>query len=505
MNFDGSMITRASGKKILASDVAKKGPSKKEQSIEKIARERLPISLDRTPREIQTLLDKISSEEIEGTTELSKSLTCLFAGIEGRKARGHIYDVANAIAETQLHKVLEHSLPLVTHIVDGSQRAAVLRAVGDIPEKDRSNILKYAIQFVPSVTDGYHLASIIRVVQAVPKLQRAMIFRKAQEALKLAQDGLHVAAILRAVHTTMSQDVIENLCYSVGDPQVEILLQEWDLMASAVTAKQSRELAEIESEICEKGIPDCFQVCEISEDVGLGLFATKKIKKGSVIGLYTGVLELVPKSDQGQSSYVYNLTTNLSKESFNLSSEQMYYVTRVSMDEEGIPKIDSFKRDLFVVQVNAEPMGNYTRRINHGQACNVSPELVQLDNGRIEVMLIASQAIQAGDQLLLDYGSNYWKALGIQPVEIEPDRYRLEDGHIVEKRKVIEEKPEKVVEEDPVVRRKSKRKYSVLEDHSSTSLSETSFLKSRRKSSLPDKRQPVPTAVYQEYRSTFSS
>jgi hypothetical protein len=85
-------------------------------------------------------------------------------------------------------------------------------------------------------------------------------------------------------------------------------------------------------------------------------------------------------------------------------------------------------------------MGNYTRCINYSPSSNVSAKLIQLADRRREVLITASKDIKAGDQFLLDYGVQYWQAIGIEPEAIESDTYRLENGHIVEKSKVTFER-----------------------------------------------------------------
>lgn len=412
------------------------------RDVQEVARAVLDPSNSRGHQDIRALLAKFPGKVTEKKTELAHRLTVLFREIKERNERGRIFDTANGIAKSQLNDVLERALPFFEKITDGYQRAAVLHAISKISEKERSHVLKYARTFFSSVRDGYHLASIIRVIDEIPKGRRKAIFQQAEKMLEASQDGLHAAAILRALHTTGSQNVMDDLCYSVGDPEVEDLLQEWDPEAKDVSLKESEQLREIESAICEAGIPSNLKVCEISADVGEGLFARSDIKKGDVIGLYTGILELVPKIDRTISSYVYNLTNDIDGRSFSLCSGQMHGVTRVAVDEDGNVVPRSANGERFIIQVNAELMGNYTRRINHGQSNNVSPKLVKLEDGGIEVLLIAAKSIKAGDQLLLDYGASYWRALGIQPKEIESDTYRLENDIIVEKPKESEPKIE---------------------------------------------------------------
>ena len=69
--------------------------------------------------------------------------------------------------------------------------------------------------------------------------------------------------------------------------------------------------------------------------------------------------------------------------------------------------------------VDAEKYGNYTRWINHSSAnfngchCYVDVDCVP------HILLVATKRIAKGCQVLIDYGSGYWKALGIEPVELD--------------------------------------------------------------------------------------
>ncbi len=61
--------------------------------------------------------------------------------------------------------------------------------------------------------------------------------------------------------------------------------------------------------------------------------------------------------------------------------------------------------------IDAKPAGNHTRFANHAFAPNCASGSVLLDDGW-HVFLAANRAIQAGEQLVYDYGKAYWAQRG---------------------------------------------------------------------------------------------
>ena len=109
---------------------------------------------------------------------------------------------------------------------------------------------------------------------------------------------------------------------------------------------------------------------KISEAVGHGLFAYEEIEAGQMIGEYTGLARRKKNSDCSN-AYIFNYTSD--------------------------DVIDASKR------------GNSMRFINHSNHnANTNYKRVMLD-GVQHVIFIALRRIAAGEQILFDYGENYWK------------------------------------------------------------------------------------------------
>jgi len=120
---------------------------------------------------------------------------------------------------------------------------------------------------------------------------------------------------------------------------------------------------------------------QISANIGYGVFANKPIKKGELIGEYTGVISRDLQKDM----------------TYMMGTLDGYY------------------------SIDAKFEGNETRFINHSKHAANSVPLNMFHNFRWRVLLVASKEIQPGEQILFDYGSGYWsdrtppQDLGIKP------------------------------------------------------------------------------------------
>lgn len=114
----------------------------------------------------------------------------------------------------------------------------------------------------------------------------------------------------------------------------------------------------------------------IDASVGWGVFAERNYKKGEYIGEYSGVLR-DKKREDSKNSYCFEYA--------------------ISDDE-----ITSYR-------IDAREKGNITRFINHSFFPNLSPMLVTFDH-LTHIILVVEEMIVKGDQLLYDYGPNYWKS-----------------------------------------------------------------------------------------------
>lgn len=110
-----------------------------------------------------------------------------------------------------------------------------------------------------------------------------------------------------------------------------------------------------------------------------GLFAKAPIKKGSVVGHYSGRL-LRGSEVNVDSDYVF---------SFSEKPYQNWVI-------------------------DGEKIGNHMRFVNHSKRVNL--EAVELYWGKLpRIVFIATRDIDKGEQLFYNYGSEYWKIKGVRP------------------------------------------------------------------------------------------
>lgn len=124
-------------------------------------------------------------------------------------------------------------------------------------------------------------------------------------------------------------------------------------------------------------MPDCL-VKKVSENAGHGLFANEKIKKGSFVGEYTG---LICKNDN------YLKMGN--------------YLFRYPVKEESGRYLS----------IDAEPYGNLTRFINHSFEPNLDHHYAFSSN-LFHLIFIANRDIEIDEQLFFNYGHSYWYLRG---------------------------------------------------------------------------------------------
>ena len=145
------------------------------------------------------------------------------------------------------------------------------------------------------------------------------------------------------------------------------------------------------------GYPDYVKVSFVNDQVNHGVFATREISKGEFIGVYSGEIGFGDYHEKDASSYLFEM-----------------------LDD--------------IVYVDAKNGGNFTRYINHTtpENCNVMSLLYLMETSRFGrvftipiIILYANESIQAGEQLLYDYGNDYWDVLGVNPKAITPQTYTL--------------------------------------------------------------------------------
>ena len=125
-------------------------------------------------------------------------------------------------------------------------------------------------------------------------------------------------------------------------------------------------------------------IAKVSDKVGYGLFAHRDIKAGEMLGEYTGAL-------------TQNWAPKLRKPS-------------------------DFKPYLFhfpfgsSYAIDAEKEGNEIRFINHSSFHNNAERHYVFHSKLLRVILVATRLIPRHEQILFDYGKNYWRFTS--PVEL---------------------------------------------------------------------------------------
>lgn len=110
-------------------------------------------------------------------------------------------------------------------------------------------------------------------------------------------------------------------------------------------------------------------IARVSDQVGFGVFALEDIPAGRLLGEYTGLARASKQSDC-TNAYVFN------------------YV-------EGAV-IDGSKR------------GNFSRFINHSNQCPNARYMRIVLDGVVHVILLTQERIRKDEQILFDYGPDYW-------------------------------------------------------------------------------------------------
>ena len=125
----------------------------------------------------------------------------------------------------------------------------------------------------------------------------------------------------------------------------------------------------------------------IDARIGFGLFADRDLAEGELIGEYAGMVSLRDSVTDKAYCYEYHPRQGDGEE------------TRLTID--------------------ARPMGNETRFINHAR-----PEVVshthEFFNGHWHVIFTVSSPVTTGRQLLIDYGDPYWEGKPQTPEPLSP-------------------------------------------------------------------------------------
>lgn len=192
-----------------------------------------------------------------------------------------------------------------------------------------------------------------------------------------------------------------------------------------ISKKSMQELADVVKSIQKKGLPDYLVLKKVSDEVGHGIFLHPKaapLKKGAVIGSYSGELAIEVENKEDDSAYAFAVLGGLILK----KAEQ----ARLDKGKKFAPN----RR--YALNLDANHKGNFTRFINHCESPNVEAIILSVPKNRfgleerpIEVVYFAKKTINPGEQLLVCYedeDETYWSAFGTKPVKMTPKTYQLD-------------------------------------------------------------------------------
>lgn len=169
-----------------------------------------------------------------------------------------------------------------------------------------------------------------------------------------------------------------------------------------------------EQEMGKFGIPSNFHIADVP-GMGQGVFVkpdSGRIKEGSFLGFYSGEYELRKLPDESDTTFLYDLV-------------------EIKVDAKLRQQLNLEKGAKYGLVIDAKKTGNYTRCFNHSSTdTNAMPYIYNKD-GKIVVGLIATKPIEPGQQILWNYGDNYWDHIKTENGEkielkhVTPDTYRL--------------------------------------------------------------------------------
>jgi hypothetical protein len=121
----------------------------------------------------------------------------------------------------------------------------------------------------------------------------------------------------------------------------------------------------------------------ISEQIGYGVFAEQEFNQGDFIGEFCGTV--TSNYDESSKNYNYKYFSAINEE------ENIFIAPRKT--------------------------GNELQFVNHSNNPNVEWKTIVGNDNKYHVIMIAIKHIKKGDQILVDYGKEYWETLGINPLE----------------------------------------------------------------------------------------
>lgn len=175
------------------------------------------------------------------------------------------------------------------------------------------------------------------------------------------------------------------------------------------------------------GLPSCVAIAHISDKIGKGVFAARDIKKGELIGIFSGKFVL-----QGAEEPAINLNYCFSMNQILLLSEgeaigagKTDAVEKVKQNHKKPP--EEYK---FNVHIDGKEEGSFTKLINHSDSSNVEHSVFRLSDGIPQIIFSAKKLIKEGRQLVYNYRTDFWRGHS-RPEKITEKTYMLVDGKVI--------------------------------------------------------------------------
>ena len=125
---------------------------------------------------------------------------------------------------------------------------------------------------------------------------------------------------------------------------------------------------------------EAIEIVDLESAGGYGVFAVEPISIGALVVEYAGLV--APATDEGFDPYGLSYAETLAGEPLRLSARRF---------------------------------GNAARFVNHDSA-KPNAEIARVKHrGLLRVVIVATEAIATGEQVLVDYGEAYWRASGVAP------------------------------------------------------------------------------------------
>lgn len=209
-------------------------------------------------------------------------------------------------------------------------------------------------------------------------------------------------------------------------PIIQKELKRQDFQVLKATKKDLLQLKTVCEEVKEKGLPSNLVLKKLPGKLGHGIFLhpdAQPIKKDTLIGPYSGILSMVPQNESNDSAFTFSPLTDIKL----TKSEQKIFD----------PKSVYRPNRLYCIDIEALKEGNFIRFVNHSYEPNVAAHIYSVkknslgvEEAVLEVWYVACKTIKPGEQLLVNYegdDGSYWENLGIKPIKITPQTYKLND------------------------------------------------------------------------------